>query len=63
MVMCALLVNLVDSSSVLWNRNYFLRFRFRFRLLTSYGSDFYQVMVRLYKKLFTYKVFLQGKNL
>jgi hypothetical protein len=23
---------------VLWNRNYFLRFRFRFRLLKSYGS-------------------------
>jgi len=29
---------------VLWNRNYFLRFRFRFRLLKSYGSgsDFWK---------------------
>jgi hypothetical protein len=26
------------SPAVLWNRNYFLRFRFRFRLLKSYGS-------------------------
>ncbi len=24
--------------AVLWNRNYFLRFRFRFLLLKSYGS-------------------------
>jgi hypothetical protein len=47
MVVCALLVNLADSSSVLWNRNYFLRFWFRFRLLTSYGSgsNFCQVTV------------------
>ncbi len=31
---------------MLWNRNYFLRFRFRFRLLKSYGagsgSDFWK---------------------
>ncbi len=26
------------SWAVLWNRNYFLRFRVRFRLLKSYGS-------------------------
>ncbi len=33
--------------SVLWNRNYFLRFRFRFWLLKSYGSGsyFWQVTV------------------
>ncbi len=33
--------------AVLWNRNYFLRFRYRFRLLKSYGSssDFWQVKV------------------
>jgi hypothetical protein len=33
--------------AVLRNRNYFVRFRFRFRLLTSYGSgsDFWQVTV------------------
>ncbi len=27
--------------TALWNRNYFLRFRFRFLLLKSYGSDFW----------------------
>ncbi len=33
-----------DIWAVLWNRNYFLRFRFRFRLLKSYGSgsDFWK---------------------
>ncbi len=31
----------------MWNRNYFLRFRFRFRLLKSYGSgsNFWKVLV------------------
>ncbi len=28
--------------TTLWNRNYFLRFRFRFLLLKSYGSDFWK---------------------
>jgi hypothetical protein len=36
-------------NSVLWNRNYLLRFRFRFWLLKSYGSgsdpNFWKVMV------------------
>ncbi len=36
-------------SPVLWNRNYLLRFRYRFWLLESYGSgsgsDFWKVMV------------------
>jgi hypothetical protein len=27
-----------DLDAALWNRNYFLRFRFRFRLLKSFGS-------------------------
>jgi hypothetical protein len=29
----------IKQKTVLWNRNYFLRFRFRFRLLKSYGSS------------------------
>jgi|LakMenEpi03Aug12_release.lakeMendotaPanAssembly.Ray.scaffolds.fasta_scaffold1271197_1 hypothetical protein len=29
-----------DSEAVLWNRKNFSRFRFRFRLLKSYGSGY-----------------------
>jgi hypothetical protein len=67
-----------NVTSVLWNRNYFLWFRFR--LLKSYGSgsNFCQDTVpvpyqdhkkhsfqkHLWKKscLFTFQAFLQGKN-